>query len=513
MLYEPIIGLEIHVQLKTASKMFCACAAGGDDLEPNINICPVCTGQPGALPVTNAEAIRKGVLAGMALGCRVPPRAKFDRKNYFYPDLPKGYQISQYDLPICVGGALTIDIPAPKGARKTARIRITRAHLEEDAGKLMHTPDHKSSQVDYNRSGTPLLEIVTEPDLRSPLEAKTFLQELRRIMRTIGVSNADMEKGQMRCDANISLRGVIDDPEIEKEEVNALNPKTEVKNINSFRAVERALEYEIKRQTRLFEEGTPPRVQTTRGWDDAKQITLEQRNKEEAHDYRYFPEPDLPPLNLASIESDVQGTLPELPRAKRERFQTEYLVSPGDATLMTDDPALAKFTEQVFTELKSWIMDIPDLEGTEEERWEREGKKLSRLVSGWLLSKLAGLMVEKNKSWDDLGILPEDFAEFITLIHTNKISSAAAQTILADMLTTGRDPSHIMEERGLGQTESEEELAGMVGSIIDANPDQVAEYKKGKTQVLQFLLGVAMKQSEGRANPKVLTKLFKQKLS
>jgi len=316
----------------------------------------------------------------------------------------------------------------------------------------------------------------------------------------------------MRCDANISLREVIDDPEIEKAGARQLNPKTEVKNINSFRSVERALEYEIKRQTRMFEEGNPPSYESTRGWDDAKQITVEQRTKEGAHDYRYFPEPDLPPLDLVAIKAELRGTLPELPRAKRERFQTEYQVSPGDATLLTDDPALAKFTEEVFSELKAWIGTVESLEGTPDERWEAEGKKLARLVSGWLLSKLGGLMAEKNIIWMNLKISPEDFAEFITLLHGNKISSTAAQTILADMLVTGKDPSHIMEDHGLGQMESEDELAEMVQNIIDANPDQVADYQKGKTQVLQFLLGAAIKQSEGRANPKVLMKIFKNKL-
>ncbi|MBI4133153.1 Asp-tRNA(Asn)/Glu-tRNA(Gln) amidotransferase subunit GatB [Candidatus Uhrbacteria bacterium] len=533
MKYQPIIGLEIHVQLKTRSKMFCGCDNRGEDAPPNTTVCPICMGHPGTLPVLNDQALHWGILAGLAIGCEIPAYSKFDRKNYFYPDLPKGYQISQYDLPIAVGGAVDIEIPGAKETRRAARIRITRAHLEEDAAKLLHelpsviaTPsssrgeqspqrsprasgardDNSATYVDFNRAGTPLLEIVSEPDLRTPLEAKVFLQELRLIMRYLGVSDADMEKGHLRCDANISLQRIDDEGNVIDK---GWNPKTEIKNVNSFRAVERALEYEIERQTRLFEMNTPPVAQSTRGWDDARGLTLEQRVKEAAHDYRYFPEPDLPPLDLVEIAEEMRGKLPELPAARRRRFVDEYALTSADARILTDDPAWADFTERVFSELRAWLVSSNDLEGTDSEIDVKTKDKLARLVGGWITSKLMGEMATRAIDIRVLKVTPENFAEFITLIYQNKIGSAAARDILGHMVLRGEDPSQIMEDRGLGQIESEEELGAIVRRVVEHNPNEVARCAAGDIKLLKFLVGVVMKETEGRANPKVAERLLK----
>ncbi|MEK7073267.1 MAG: Asp-tRNA(Asn)/Glu-tRNA(Gln) amidotransferase subunit GatB [Patescibacteria group bacterium] len=514
MRYEPVIGLEIHVQLATKSKMFCACPIPGEEAAPNTSVCPVCMGHPGTLPVANAQAVRLGIKVGLALGCTIPDQAKFDRKHYFYPDLPKGYQISQYDEPICRDGKLTIDFPASAG-RAAAEIRIERAHLEEDAAKNVHAGDRTGVEaadatlVDYNRAGTPLLETVTAPDLRSPAEAKTFLQEFRAILRTLAVSDADMERGHMRCDANISLRRVNDDGSIIDL---TFNPKTEIKNLNSFRAVERALEYEIQRQTKLFEEGTPPMGGETRGWNDGKGVTEPQRTKEGEADYRYFPEPDLPPLLLADMVKQ-EGGLPELPAAKRRRFMDEYGFAAADARQMAAEPDLANYVEQVASELGDWLSSLPEVEGTATDIWKNQKDKLAKLISGWVLSKLGGLMAERNVAWGDLKISPEDFAEFLSLIWTQKVNSTAAQVILAEMLETGKDPSHIMEDRGLGQISEPEELRPVVRDILAKNPDVAAQYRAGKTQVLKSLVGMAMKVTEGRAHPQTTEKLFTEELA
>lgn len=501
---EPVIGLEVHIQLKTRSKMFCGCDNASEDKAPNTLICPVCMGHPGTLPVLNSQALHLGILAGLALNCQIPDFSKFDRKNYFYPDLPKGYQISQYDEPVAVKGYLQIIIPAKKGERTQAKIGITRLHLEEDAAKLMHSPDDKASFVDYNRAGTPLAEIVSEPDIKSPAEARAYLQELRLIMRYLGVSDADMEKGQMRADANISLRLIGE---------TKFYPKTEIKNVNSFKAVERALEYEIQRQSKLWEDGKPPEQTTTRGWDDAKQITILQRTKEEAHDYRYFPEPDLPPLHISEMAVRIERELPELPAQKRERFKAEYFFSAEDARTITDSPELAFYTEEVISELKEWLSTLPEIEGSGEDIWQKEGKKISKLVSGWLLSKLGGILSETKVEMKDIKITPENFAEFITIVYTNKISSSAAQTVLGEMLKTGAEPEEVIEEKGLGQVSGDDELVPVVERVLANHPNQVAEYKAGKTQVIQFLKGIIMKETHGKANPTVAEKLLKERLS
>ncbi len=423
---QPVIGLEIHLQLKTRSKMFCGCDNHGEEAPPNTTICPICLGHPGTLPVLNDQALHWGVLMGLALGSEIPSFSKFDRKNYFYPDLPKNYQISQYDLPIAVGGLVELEIPDTRAPRPLIKIRLTRAHLEEDAAKLLHAKDGSASFVDFNRAGTPLLEIVTEPDFRAPLEAKLFLQELRRIARYLDVSDAEMEKGQMRCDANISLIEIDEQglPLTEK-----LNPKTEIKNVNSFRAVERALVYEIKRQTDLWRVNSPPAGSSTRGWNDERGVTEEQRQKEAAHDYRYFPEPDLPPLDLVEIASKLKNQLPELPRRRRGRFIEEYGLSPNDARILTDEPEWANFTEAVFSELQAWLISSDEIEGGDAEIPLTVKNKMAKLVGGWITSKLMGEMAARTIDIRRLKITPEDFAEFITLIYQSKINSALAREI------------------------------------------------------------------------------------
>ena len=510
---EPVIGLEIHVQLKTKSKMFCSCDNGGEDAPANTTVCPVCMGHPGTLPVINKQAVEYGLLAALALNCRILETSKFDRKNYFYPDLPKGYQISQFDQPIAEKGVLEIDLPgAKKDERSSAKIKITRVHLEDDAAKNFHSTDGRSTLVDYNRAGTPLIEIVTEPDFTSPLEAKTFLQELRNIMRYLGVSSADMEKGHLRCDANISLREVIDNPATETAFAKQLNPKTEVKNINSFKAVERALEFEIMRQTKLWDAGQPPAYGTTRGWNESLGVTEEQRGKEEAHDYRYFPEPDLPPMRLEEIAVPLKNKLPELPAARRERFAREFGFSLADARNICEDKHLADYTEAVISELIEWLTSLPETEGTRDEIWDKNKEKLSRLVSGWLLSKLGGIMAEKKIDIRLLKITPENFAEFLALIYSNKINSTMGVTLLTEMAETGEDPSQIIEEKGLAQVNDTGTLETIIAEVIAENPKVVADYKAGKMAAVQFLLGQIMKKSRGSANPQMAQNLLKKNL-
>jgi len=512
MILRPVIGLEIHIQLKTKSKMFCGCDNTGEDQPPNTTVCPICMGHPGVLPVINQQALEWAVLAGFALNCEIQKDSKFDRKQYFYPDLPKGYQISQYDKPINLDGWIEINIPTKnvKKQRDIAKIRIKRIHLEEDAAKLIHGPDGKHSLVDYNRSGTPLLEIVAEPDLRSPLEAKIFMQELQLVARYLEISDADMEKGHLRCDANISMTEVI---EPNKDWKTAkLYPKTEIKNLNSFKAVERALEYEIKRQTELWERGKPPEVQSTRGWNDTKQITEEQRTKEEEQDYRYFPEPDLPPLKLNCLEAKIKGLLPELPRARRARFQTQFEFTPEEAKILTEDKHWANYTEQIISELQAWLLSLEEVEGTEEEIWQKHKRQLVRLVAGWLINKLGGLMADHKISIRRLKITPENFAEFITLIYQNKISGPTALKILEEMMLTGGDPSQIIETKKLNQISDTAELENVVADIIAKHPKEMEEYKNGKTNLLQFFIGQVMKETQGKANPQIVEKILKEKL-
>ncbi|MBI5731835.1 MAG: Asp-tRNA(Asn)/Glu-tRNA(Gln) amidotransferase subunit GatB [Candidatus Magasanikbacteria bacterium] len=500
-MYSPVIGLEIHIQLKTKSKMFCACDNAGEFLPPNTAICPVCTGQPGTLPSPNARAIEWAVKAALALNCQINPHSKFDRKHYFYPDLPKGYQISQHDLPIGEHGYLEIETENAEGKIIKEKISIIRLHLEEDAAKNIHA--NGATFVDFNRAGTPLMEIVTTPEIKTPRTAKTFLTELQVLARFLHISSADMEKGHLRCDVNISLR-----PEGDSK----FYPKTEIKNLNSFRAVERALEYEIKRQTKLWDQGAMPDKTTTRGWNDIKGVTEEQRVKEGMEDYRYFPEPDIPALNLKKITEKARREMPELPQKTRARFMEEYGLSRSDARLLTNEPAWAEFTENVFNELWVWLKSLPEMEGTEEEIMAKNRAKAARLVGGWLTSKLMGLMAENKVDIKILKITPENFAEFITLIYTNKINGANALLLLEKMMEAGGDPSIIMEEKSWGQVRDADIIERAAETVIRLNPEQVAQYKKGKAPVLQFLIGKMMKETRGQVDPQTAKKMLEEKL-
>lgn len=497
---QPIIGLEIHIQLKTNSKLFCSCSVHEGAVAPNTNVCPICLGHPGTLPTPNEQAVAWTILAGHALGCDIADRSKFDRKNYFYPDLPKAYQISQFDIPVASDGELTIETPGAD-TREQATIGITRIHLEEDAAKSFHDESGKT-YVDFNRGGTPLIEIVTEPDFRTPREAKVFLKELRLIARYLGISDADMEKGHLRCDANISLQKRDEDGNVVGK---TLNPKTEIKNLNSFKHVERALEYEIQRQEKLWKSDTPPAVETTRGWNTDKQKTVEQRSKEEAADYRYFPEPDIPPMHLTEMAEEIETKLPELPAARRQRFIEEYKLRRSDAKQICADPVLADFTEHVFSELHAWLNALPEMDDVDRdgERWEKEQKRLAKLVADWELSKLRGLLSEHGIGIRTMKISQEDFAELITLIATKKLSKNAALTVLEEMLMSGADPSHIMEEQELGRIEDTEEINTIVERILEQNPDEVVRYLEGEEQLLKFFIGMVMKATEGTADPKL----------
>lgn len=488
---QPVIGLETHVQLKTNSKIFSSPPAGRDNDAPNTNISAIDLGYPGVLPVPNRRAVEWSILIGLALGGKITSHSKFDRKHYFYPDLPKAYQISQFDLPIMQEGSLELDVP---GEKLPVTIGIERLHLEEDAAKNIHGEDGKT-YVDFNRAGTPLCEIVTHPHFTSAAQAKAYLQELRLIVRTLGVSDGDMEKGQLRCDVNISLREVDEDGHPLSQE---LHPKTEIKNVNSFKAVERAIEYEIKRQTKLWEKDDIPQITTTRGWNDAKQMTEEQRTKEESADYRYFPEPDMPPMELEEMADAIARQIPELPRAKRNRFITEYGIKTEDAKQMIDDPALADFVEHALSELGAWLSANPDIE---QEQVEAQQKKLVRLFSGWLLNKLTGLLIERKIDVQTMKIDPENFAEFITLLADGKLTGPNGLKVLGKMLDDGSDPSHAMEELGAARIDDADALTQIIQNVIDSNPEEVERYKNGETKLRQWFIGQVMKESRGNADP------------
>lgn len=511
MSYTPIIGMEVHVELKTKSKMFCSCPNNPETREPNTNICEICLGHPGTLPVPNKQAIIWSTLIGRALGCNIREVSKFDRKHYFYPDLPKGYQISQYDEPIAEQGSITLQFFLDENARETAVIGIERAHLEEDTAKLLHDKDG-STYADFNRSSTPLVEIVTKPDFQSALEAKTFCQELRSILRCLGVSDADMEKGQMRCEANVSVQETgkfeIVGGKVIPASGYTLNNKVEVKNINSFKAVERAIEFEIQRQTAMLEKGETW-LQQTRGWDEDKGETVMQRVKENAADYRYFPEPDIPPFSPVKL---AEGTsLPELPQSKRTRFHSEYGFSYADAKILCEDKFLASFTENVMSETEAWLKDLTEKTETQ---IEEEKSKIAKLVSGWITTKLFGMLKEKEMLLENIKISPENFAEFIALVYTSKINSTNAQKLLLDMVESGvdMDPTHVMEEKGYGQVSDEGTLLLKIEEVIVSYPSQVEQFKSGKDPVIKFLIGMVMKATEGTADPVVVEKLLREKL-
>ena len=453
--------------MKTRTKMFCDSLNAPDERHPNENVCPVCLGHPGTLPTINKKAVESVIKAGLALGGKINPLTKFDRKNYFYPDLPKGYQISQYDMPIVSGGEL-------RG------VRIRRVHLEEDTGTLVHDDKTGSSLVDFNRAGVPLMELVTEPDFKSAEEVVAFAKELQLILRFLGVSDADMECGEMRIEANVSLN---------------MGTKTELKNINSFKAVGAAIAYELKRQEEILEKGEKV-AHETRGWDEAKQKTVSQRSKEEAHDYRYFPEPDLPPFETKIFDLEaLKDSLPELPEQKRARFTKEYGLNEKQVEALVGEPALADYFEEAASELK-----------------EKNPKAKIADVFNYLTSDLVGLMSKTGTSFEDLKIEPEHLAHLVLLIEQGKIGSRQAKDALAKMFETGMDPEDIVKNEGMETVSDSAELEAVVKEILEKNPKAVEDYKKGKAASMQFLIGQAMGKLKGRGNPEFLREIFEKKL-
>lgn len=460
-MYKPTIGLEIHAELNTKSKMFCGCKNDPDEKQPNVNICPVCTAQPGVLPVINEEAIKKIIKTGLALNCEIAEYSKYDRKNYFYPDLPKGYQISQYDKPLCLGGHLEIN---------GKKIGITRIHSEEDTGKLLHSEgEEKYSLVDFNRAGVPLMELVTEPEINSGKEARLFAEELQKILRYLDVSSADMEKGQMRVEVNLSL----------SEKEGELGTKVEIKNLNSFKAVEQAVDYEIKRQQELLEKGKKI-IQETRGWDAIKGITVSQREKESAHDYRYFPEPDLPPLHFTKEYIDkIRAEIPELPDQKRERFLKEYKLDRDSIEVFIQNKDLAEYFERAIKDVSS---------------------DLVKLAADFLINTDAA----KYK------IPASYFSQLLVLVKDGKISKTAAKGILPGM--AAKQPLELIKEKGIEQMSDEGELEKIVKDVVSKNPKAAKDFKAGKANALQFLAGRVMAASKGKANPQLARDLLKKLL-
>ncbi len=473
--YETVIGLEVHAQLLTKSKMFCSCSTDYINAPPNTHVCPICLGMPGVLPVINKKAVEYTVMTALALSCTIPDYTKFDRKNYCYPDLMKGYQISQYDAPIARQGWLVID---SNGTKK--RINITRVHLEEDVAKLWHRGDY--SLIDVNRSGVPLMEIVSEPEISSPGEARDYLIKLRAILRYLGVSTGNMEEGSFRCDANISVR-----PRGSKE----LLAKIEVKNMNSFKAVYQAMEYEAGRQRRVLEEGGAL-VQETRGWVDEKGTTVSQRSKEYADDYRYFPEPDLPPLvfNRAWIE-EIRAKLPELPETKRERFVTQYGLPLYDANILTSSKAMADYFENCLK-----LMD----------------HNKTKLVSNWFLGDFSRLLNATNTEIENTKIAPEHLAEMLRLVDKGTISGPTAKAVFEEMFYSGKRASAIVAEKKLSQISDAAEIREAVKKVIANNTKAVSDYKAGKQQALTFITGQVMKATRGRANPSLTREILIEEL-
>ena len=480
--YIATIGLEVHVQLKTRSKMFCSCAVEYG-AEPNTNVCPVCLGMPGALPVMNAEALELTALAGLMLGCEIGPVCKFDRKNYFYPDMPKNYQISQYDLPFCLGGAVPLhDLAYPKDAQKTIatkdkQIRLVRIHLEEDVAKSFHM--ETATGIDFNRAGTPLLEIVGEPDISSPEEAFAYLTVLQQVMIYGGISDADMEKGQLRCDVNVSVRPVGTE---------TLGTKIELKNLNSISGVRRALIFEIPRQIEVLRNGGTLQ-QETRRWDDVRGETTLMRIKESAHDYRYFPDPDLLPVKTASIVEAARARKPELPWEKRARFIAEYGVSDYDASVLANDLALASYFETA-----------------------ARGAKKPKNVANWILNDLQSAMSSSSVGISECPVAPAALDELVNLIDCGTINSKQGKEVFAEMFATGKKAATIVEEKGLKQESDTGAIEGFVDEVMAANPGPVADFKAGKVSALNFLKGQVMKLSKGKANPALAGEILEKKL-
>ena len=481
--YETVIGLEVHAQLLTESKMFCTCSADYASTEPNTHVCPVCLGMPGVLPAINQKALEYTVMTALALNCTIPEYTKFDRKNYPYPDLMKGYQISQYDEPVGVGGWLDIEADGQQ-----RRAGITRVHLEEDTAKLTHRSPGRGesySLVDVNRAGVPLMEIVGEPDLRSPEEARQYLIKLRSILQFLGVSTGNMEEGSFRCDANISIRPVGKEHSV----------KVEVKNMNSFKAVFRALEYEEKRQRKAVEAGERL-TQETRGWIEDEGITVSQRSKEYAHDYRYFPEPDLPPMVFERdwVEG-IRARLPELPGARRDRFIADYGLSDYDASLLTSSKATADYFETC----------LELVEGQDHE-------KLAKVISNWMLGEFTRLLNATDTEIEDSRVKPVLMVELIKLVDSGKISVPTAKSVFEEMFRSGKSAAEVVEEQGLTQISDAQEIGSVVDKVIAANEKAAADFKQGKEQALKFLVGQVMRETKGRANHAVVTELLKERL-
>ncbi|MXY87182.1 MAG: Asp-tRNA(Asn)/Glu-tRNA(Gln) amidotransferase subunit GatB [Chloroflexi bacterium] len=483
--FETVIGLEVHCQLRTRSKMFCRCPADYSGSEPNTEVCPLCLGMPGTLPVINRTAVEWTIRTALALNMTIPELSKFDRKNYPYPDLMKGYQISQYDMPLSEGGWMDVETE-DLGKR---RIGITRVHLEEDTARLLHRENEvgeRYSLVDVNRSGVPLMEIVSEPDMRSPDEARTYLVKLRQILRYLGVSTADMEKGSFRCDANVSLRPVG---------TTELGAKVEIKNMNSFRGVHSALEHEVERQAEVLRSGGTI-DQETRGWDEDRQITLSQRSKEEAHDYRYFPEPDLPPLSISREEVEsLRSQLPELPEQRRARFQSDYGLGDFEAHLLTEEPSRADYFDETIAALSDAA----------------NAKEAANWITGDLFAQ-----INKDPSHPDLEdqpIRPAHVAELVGLIVGGDISRSQARTVFESMYESGDAPAKIVKAKGLTQISGEDALSPIINQVIGDNPDAVNDYRSGKEAALKFLVGQVMRHSRGQANPAQASELLVSALS
>lgn len=477
--YETVIGLEVHTQLMTRSKIFCSCSAQFG-AAPNSNTCPVCEGLPGALPVLNRQVVEFAICAGLATHCSIANHSVFARKNYFYPDLPKAYQISQFELPIAEHGWIEINVHDT-----VKKIGITRIHMEEDAGKLLHEypgePAGKFSYVDFNRCGVPLLEIVSEPDMRSPEEAREYLVNLRNILDYLEVSDCNMEEGSLRCDANVSLHPVGS---------TKLGTKAEIKNMNSFRNVQRALEYEVERQTLLLESGQPI-VQETRLWDDGKGMTFSMRSKEEAHDYRYFPDPDLIDLNVSAVWiEEVRKGLPELAAAKRQRFVEEYELPEYDAEVLTNSKHLANYYEEC-------VRLFPQ----------------PKVVSNWVMRNILRELKQRETDIQSCPVSPAHLAEMLKLVDNKTISGNIAKKVFDEMYATGKMPEEIVREKGLVQITDTGQIEEIVATVIAENPGPVSQYRAGKTKTFGFFVGQVMKATKGKANPQIVNSLLKEKLA
>ncbi len=470
--YEVIVGMEVHAQLLTKSKMFCSCSADYANAAPNTHVCPVCMALPGALPVINKAAVEATILTGLALNTKIAERAVFARKNYHYPDLPKGYQISQYELPLCLNGYVEIE----NDENKPKKIRIQRAHLEEDTGKLVHMGDY--SLVDLNRAGVPLLEIVTEADIRSAEEAYRYLTKLRTILRYLGVSTADMEKGAMRCEANISVR-----PKGQK----TFGTKVEVKNLNSFRAVRNAIEYETKRHIAVLESGGRIK-QVTMGWNDAAGHTFVQRSKEEANDYRYFPEPDLPPLTVSrEWVAEIAQRLPELPDAKAKRFSKQYGLNAANVAILTSEQAIADWYEAAVN-----LYPKP------------------KVIVAWFVGELFGIAREKGLTFQDGHVSPQNLVALLKLIANGTINRNTGKKVLAEMFDSGKAAQKIVADHGWAQVSDDTALTKIVGQIIVSHPAEVAKYRAGKKSLIGWFMGQVMSETRGKANPDVVRKLLRK---